>query len=488
MPIVHLRINDAATNSPTPVRLRITDANGGYCPPLGRLAEFAAGDHEDVGGNLLLDGKQYCHIDGACEVELPAGRITIEATKGFEFRPLLKEIDLKPGQLSIRLAIERWADARAEGWHSGDTRAQFLSPHAALLEAAAEDLAIVHLLASAWQTADGKVHSLPNLLAFSGQAPALALPGHAVTVNTLNTSPLGRLALLHCHRIVYPLHVERIDWTLADWCEQCHRKGGLVIWPDALSANDRAERRDSEALADLILGKIDALETTDLLWCSGDNSDYYDLLNCGLHVPLVGGSGKQANNMALGCVRTYAQLPVHEPWSSKGWIETVRAGKTFVSNGPLLTFTVNENGPGAMIDAVTAESRLRLQAQVRRLSNVERVQILRNGEVVREAVGTNAADCAAAIDAELPAMESGWWAARCWGRDPSTCAHTSPIYVRIEDQPMSRQSAARKKVQLRLLCLENHVDALTEARRFVSEKDERRVRAILDAARQKLQP
>ena len=48
------------------------------------------------------------------------------------------------------------------------------------------------------------------------------------------------------------------DWSLADWCDQCHRKGGLVI-----GANPRREGAGptpGETLADLILGKIDALE------------------------------------------------------------------------------------------------------------------------------------------------------------------------------------------------------------------------------------
>ena len=54
---------------------------------------------------------------------------------------------LGSGKMALRLAIERWIDLRSEGWYSGDTRAHFLSPHAALLEAAAEDVAFVNLLA-----------------------------------------------------------------------------------------------------------------------------------------------------------------------------------------------------------------------------------------------------------------------------------------------------------------------------------------------------
>src|SRR5439155_20878290 len=46
---VHLRINDAATGQPTPVRLRVTDLGGTYYAPFGHSAEFPHGRGEAVG-------------------------------------------------------------------------------------------------------------------------------------------------------------------------------------------------------------------------------------------------------------------------------------------------------------------------------------------------------------------------------------------------------------------------------------------------------
>src|SRR5207249_1448541 len=104
-----------------------------------------------------------------------------------------------------------------------DARAHFLTPHAALLEAAAEDLAVVNLLAVECKisAAERSYPAIPNILAFSGQRPALEMPGHMVVINTLNTHPvLGSLGLLNCHRVDYPLSFGgpdgREDWTLAD--------------------------------------------------------------------------------------------------------------------------------------------------------------------------------------------------------------------------------------------------------------------------------
>ena len=228
-----------------------------------------------------------------------------------------------------------------------------MTPHAALLEAAAEDLAVVDLLAG-----ERLIHgqtALPNILAFSGQQPALERPGCLVVVNTLNQhETLGRLALLNCHRVVYPLAFggphRADDWTLADWCDQCHRKGGLVVGHGFFGKSEADSR--GEILPNLIVGKIDAL-----LLNSGfehpDNpvlGEWHGLLNGGLRIPLVGGSGKTNNRTVLGRRRTYAHLQPGQELTYKNWTDAIRAGRTVVTNGPLLSFTVNDHAPDAVLD------------------------------------------------------------------------------------------------------------------------------------------
>src|SRR5207248_7668509 len=116
------------------------------------------------------------------EIALPPGTLRLQASKGPQYRPIDTEIRLTPGKLALRLTIERWRDPRADGWHSGDTCAYFLSPHAALLEAAAEDLAIVDLLIREAEAAGAP--ALAHVSAFSGQAPAPARAGPQVVVNS----------------------------------------------------------------------------------------------------------------------------------------------------------------------------------------------------------------------------------------------------------------------------------------------------------------
>jgi hypothetical protein len=464
---VHVRINDAATGEPTPVRIRFVNRLGEYFAPLGHPAEFATGENEDVGGNLLLYQRRFAYIDGTCDVPLPPGPVRMEVRKGLEYRPLVEEVTLGPGQLTLRRSVERWTDLRREGWYSGDCRAHYLSPQAALLEAAAEDLAVVNLLVRETTvrhctaqhlkqntpvTALPRLPAIPNLLAFSGQRPALELPGHKVVVNTHNVhAELGSVALLNCHRPVFPLATppgELGDWTVADWCDQCHRKGGLVVWTTPLLLERGEDWKYPEPLADLALGKIDAVEWPDDEDSLTDSADHwYDCLNAGFRLPLVGSSAKRDNQTLLGGLRTYVRLRPGEDFTYGNWIDAVRAGRVFVTRGPLISFHVNEQDPGAVIELPSQDQPVKLRLDAHNLSacGCNAVQLILNGELWIEFEVTGEPATAQA-DMEVEVPEPGWLAARCVDREPSplseddsdwyrVLAHTSPVYIRVAGQP-----------------------------------------------------
>ena len=112
---VHVRVNDAASGRPTPVRIRFTDAACAYYAPFGRLTKFPTGRGEDVGGNVLWEGKEYAYIDGTCEIQLPPGPLVVEIHKGPEYEALRHEVQLGQGQITLRFSIARRFDLRAEG-------------------------------------------------------------------------------------------------------------------------------------------------------------------------------------------------------------------------------------------------------------------------------------------------------------------------------------------------------------------------------------
>jgi hypothetical protein len=400
MHAVHIRTSDATTGHPTPVRLCISTLDGVCFPPLGRAAEFPTGRNEDVGGQLRIGRERWYSIDGSCEMPLPAGvPLRVRATKGPEFSPIDETVTLGAGQMALRFTIEHLADLRAQGWASIDARCHFLTPHAALLEAAAEGLDVVNLLATPFATLarDGNTYTTAtNLLAWSGQTAALERDGRIVVVNTLNSHPvLGSVALLHSHRPVFPLASggeETDDWSICDWCDQCHRKGGLTVWVDAFEPAGGIV--GGEALVAAILGKIDAIEVTGaprkmplLPWV-------YRLWDAGFLIPLVGASGKDSNRIALGSTRTYVLL------NGQTWVDAIRSGRSVVTDGPLLSLDHNRG---------------RVEAALRNVTPASRVEIVSNGRIVAQ--GEAKADWLAEV--------SGWVAARGW--EAGRLAHTSPV-------------------------------------------------------------
>jgi hypothetical protein len=492
---VHVRVNDAAIGKPTPCRVRFTDAEGNYYPPNGRLAKFAAGPNQDVGGNVYIGVKPHAYIDGTCEISLPPGLVHVEISKGPEYKPLHADVQLAAGKLSMRFTLERWIDLREQGWYSGDTRALFLSPHAALLEAQAEDLAVVNLLAaeSVLKDAFGEsVRAIPNLLAFSGQDFGLSVQGHGVAVNTLNRhAVLGTLALLHCHRVVYPLTfggpAAPDDWALADWCDQCHRKGGLVVW--ANTAEQLIECGKGEALADLILGKIDAFELDHYDGSPFDSfPDWTRLLNAGIKATLVGASGKQSNGRALGVMRTYAHLQANEPLTYGVWIEAVRAGRTFATNGPLVSLAVNGAEPSTNNLRADADETLSIQAEARSWVPFDRLVICVNGLAVESAGPSSGPPYSARLDVTRPVGDSTWVTACCLGdaqiadrpAAQRVFAGTSPVYL----QGVGRANTPRQREEAKRL-----LDELATGLRWVSERAtcrtdrdrERLVKVFVDA-------
>jgi hypothetical protein len=480
---VHVRVNDAATGKPTPCRVRFTDAEGRYYAPYGRLTEFATQWNTDVGGNVMVGGKKYAYIDGTCEIALPPGKIFVEVHKGFEYRPLQIEHQLIAGKLSLRLTLERWIDMRQEGWYSGDVRCHFLTPHAALLEGMAEDLAVVNLLAmqclipevdEATEQVSGQRWAIANLLAFSGQTPALQTPGHLVVVNTLNYHPwLGRLALLNSHRVVYPLRFgtpEPDNWSLGDWCDQCHRKDGLVVWSEA-------DWRGPEALAQAILGRLDAVEIVPAQWdIEGWPFWWYGVAWTGKILPVVGGSGKSNNLVPLGTTRTYARLEAGQEFTYRNWIEAVRAGRTVATRGPLLTLEVNGRGPGGVVEA----GDLHIRATARSLMPFARLAVTDANRTLAEAVPCGT-PYIAAVDVTLRVEQPAFVVARCDEDDDglAQCAWTTPVRV---DAAGQRFASAPSEIDFLLHELQLGLDRLEAEGSFENDAQRQRLRKVFEDA------
>ena len=441
-PAVRVAVRVSAGGEATPSRVRFVSPDGRYLPPLGHRDEVNPGIFEDSGAGLILGPDTYAYVPGEFQVDLPVGAVDVEVVKGFDHRPVRTTFDVEPATRDLSIALDRPIDLRSAGWRTSDSHVHFLAPSTALLQAAAEDVSFVHLLAT--QIGDEFI-SVPDL-PFGSQSDSSGR--HSVIVGTENRqNMLGHLALLGASRPVAPFASggapegrigQAITELLGDWADQCHAAGGLVV-------GAHFPLPFAEIAADIVAGQIDALEMQ--CFAPGlDNpsiTEWYRFLNCGYRLPVLGGTDKMSAGVPLGAVRTYARLdPDAEP-TFEAWAAAVRAGRTFATSGPIIEMIVDDLEPGAVLGLPASGGRLPVQVRARAAQPViSAVELVVNGRVVaRETAPAPTTDLRLAATVEV--RQGSWVAARSLSDQQiqsafttSMAAHTSPVYVEVRDHPL----------------------------------------------------
>jgi hypothetical protein len=424
---VHVSIVDDATGRPVPCRVHFRSPDGIPYQPHGHhnhVAQNLGSWHYDVGGDVRLGQRSYAYTDGRCQGWLPRGDVVVDVARGFEYEPLRQTVRIQPGQRDLTLRIKRVADMASEGWWSGDSHVHFLSTAGAQLEQRGEDLRVVNLLQAQW----GALFT--NTEDFSGR-PAV-VDGYVTYVGQENRQhALGHMLLWGLTEPVMPWSSDgldeaelggALDATMSDWADRTHAQGGTVVaahFPDP----------NGEPAVLVATGRADAVEilnhTDDRLL------EYYRYLNSGYRLPLVGGTDKMSSGVPVGLYRTYARLD--EEFSYAAWCRAVRAGRTFLSGGPLVTLSVDGSEPGGTVE-LSGPGTVSVHATARGIFPLRRLEIVRNGEVVARAEANG--ERRVGISEELPIDGHSWIACRAFGADyhlddwgRPVFAHTSPVYV-----------------------------------------------------------
>ena len=484
---LHGQIVDAATGRPTPARLHFRSADGRYWPPYGHRHEVNDNWFEDCGGDLKLGSTQYAYVDGQFQAELPVGEVYVEIAKGFEYRPVRQRLTITPGQRELVLPLERPLDWRSQGWVTADTHVHFISPQTAWLEAQAEGVNLVNLLASQW----GDLFT--NVADLSGDLSGVSHDDTLIWVGTENRQHLlGHMSLLGIKgQPVYPMCAGGPDesylgdpgWSsLAEWSDRCREREGLVVIP-------HFPLPFCEVAADIVLGKVDAAEIRYFEpGMDGFNvREWYRFLNLGYRVAAVGGTDKMWAGMPVGGVRTYAQLGDDE-FTFANWARAVRAGRTFTTSGPLIGFNVEGRAPGDEI-ALKAGGTLYAEAWVQSVQPFDELQVIVNGQIAaREPAAPAGRETRLGAQIRLPG--SAWVAARCvshhkvWHGWPINIgAHTSPVYVRCGDDELFSPSEAAYMLTL----IDGGLTWLDTLSIPASPEHQARIRAVFESAQASLQ-
>ena len=257
------------------------------------------------------------------------------------YEPLRQTVRIEPGQRELTLRISRFADLAADGWWSGDSHVHFLSTPGAQLEQRGEDLRVVNLLQTQW---GALFTNTPRTSARHGLG-VVDNGGYITYVGQENRQHmLGHMVLWGLKEPVMPWCSDgpdeaelggALDATLSDWADRTHAQGGTVVAAHFPKPN-------GEPAVLVATGRADAVE----MLAHADDSllEYYQYLNSGYRLPLVGGTDKMSSDVPVGLYRTYARLD--EEFSYEAWCRAVRSGRTFLSGGPLVTLSVDGREPG----------------------------------------------------------------------------------------------------------------------------------------------
>jgi hypothetical protein len=432
---VHVRVVDDDTGRPVPCRVHLRSPEGVPYQPHGHH-DHVNSDlgtwHIDVGGDVRLGRLTYAYIDGTCQGWLPTGDVLVDVARGFECEPIRRTVRIERGQRELELRLHRWTSANERGWYSGDSHVHFLSAQGALTEQQGEDLNVVNLLQSQW----GSLFT--NTEDFTGRPFATPDGRHVTYVSQENRQHvLGHLVLWGLREAVMPWCTDGpsesevgapLEVTESEWADRCHDQGGTVVIPHFPQPN-------GEPATLIATGRADGIEM--IVQRRAFHEEYYRYLNCGYRLPLVGGTDKMSSDVPVGLYRTYAHVG-DEPFDYDAWRRAVVAGRTFLSGGPLLTFSVDGHAIGDTVH-VDGGGTVTVEAAAEGVFPLSVLQIVRNGEVVAEATGDGVRRLE--VTAEVPFDDDGWLAARCGGNDyfdgpahrdvwqRGVFAHTSPIYV-----------------------------------------------------------
>lgn len=138
----------------------------------------------------------------------------------------------------------------------------------------------------------------------------------------------------------------------------------------------------------------------------------------------------------VGLVRVYAKMP-QGPLHIESWLDSLKHGRTFATNGPLLGFSLNGKQLGDELRLSSSEHEVKFKAWMRSIVPVDHVQIVCNGKVLQELKLSRNRE-SADENAGIPISQSGWCLLRAWSDkaehpilDDYVYATTGPIYIRI---------------------------------------------------------
>jgi len=433
--LLTIQFRDQSGGALLPVRAGVFQ--GLSLPPVDKAATM----YQELGPS-----SHFC-CNGSVQVLVSAGPVTIRAGHGFEYVPLDTTISVAQ-PMTATVTLRRFANMNASGWYSADTHVH-ITHQPAIYSLGAADLL------RAMQAEDlNYVNSMEEQSNFTGVIDPLSLPNRIIHFSKEERDAhFSHLAILGMKQWIFDqgcitenvLCGRSLDKSIHD---QVHAQAGetavVATHPFATTNMDDVTPWPGGGMwrgmaIDLPAGAVDAMDLltyTNMMppACVGP---YFNALNAGFHLApsagtdctlATGGSGP------VGGYRTYVH--VNGAFTMDSWIAAFKAGRSFVSNYPLIThFDVKGAQPGDNLG--TNANNLRGTVSVTCAVPVARVEIIGNAGtlVTINAAGGSARSINGSFN--IPTQGLTWVVARVTGPESAwhpisangLFAQTAPIYV-----------------------------------------------------------
>ena len=424
-----------ADNRPMPARVYVDASDARSYSPDGAFHRA-----------MMVTDRHYFHTAGEAELELPAGLATIEAIRGWEYKPKSVSVNVVAGGTqTATITLERLANLPAQGWYSGDGHVHDLhqgfgqSHESFFLQLVAEDIhmtnALIHMdgtrLMGRWNDLTGKLSPLSTRT-------------HLLQYAQEFRGGLGHIGMIGTREFILPFVAGAGGTAYAQpslervYLAGARAQGGLggFMHPYTSVPRQAANAASTLIALDVALGLGDYYDIGALYSDEISSAHfYYRLLNAGFRIPATGGTDNFSDvwrDPPPGSDRTFAR--VEGPLTMQSWMDAIKRGRTFFSTGPLIFLDVASKQPGdEIIVASNASPTLRVKAEVNSITPLDSLQIIVNGDVVRTIPATDRARIV--FDGDIAVPQGGWVAARALGPhskyigDDYAFAQTTPVYV-----------------------------------------------------------
>ena len=155
--------------------------------------------------------------------------------------------------------------------------------------------------------------------------------------------------------------------------------------------------------------------------------------------------------MPVGLYRTYAHLD--DEFSYEAWCAAVRAGRTFLSGGPIIQLAVDGHQVGDTVE-LSGPGTVQVEARAESIFPLSSLEIVVGGRVVASTEHAEGPRSRLALSEPIPITSHSWVAARCRGSDGNhldewqrpVFAHTSPVYVSTGGEWAARDDECRRSL------------------------------------------